>query len=106
MWFLYLLLLLIPLAVLYYFWYEHNNVVQFKQRNIKYAPLPNLFWTIIRGENFTLQIDEHLRKHNLDTLGLNMLFQYSILISNPDLIQTVLVKQFTNFTNRRVRLHL
>lgn len=102
MWFLYLPLLLFPLVALYYWWREQSNVRESARRNVLYAPLPNLFWAVVRGQDVNQMIDQHVRKHNLDPLGMNMIFQYTIIVSEPELVQTVLVKQFTNFTNRRV----
>ena len=74
---------------------------EIESRNVKYVPQPNLMMTILRKVPLHLLTEEVIRTHG-SVYGYSMLGTYNVMIGEPELIQTVLSKEFTNFTNRRV----
>ena len=85
----------------FFYWYDEKNRRAFKERNLKYVNLGNMFFDIIMKRRIELKKDNVIKKEG-KVFGFNMLGKPTILLAEPELIQTVLSKEFTNFINRRV----
>jgi len=86
---------------LYTRWSDFRCRQAFAQRNLKYVNLGNLFVDIVLRRRVELKKDA-LIKGEGKLWGFSMLGRYTVLVAEPELIQQVMSKEFTNFTNRRV----
>ena len=74
---------------------------EYVQQNIAYANMPNFFISMIKKKRQDL-IEHELVLKNGKVFGVNLMSFKTIYIAEPELIQLVLSKEFTSFTNRRV----
>lgn len=74
---------------------------QFKLQNLKYKNIPSQLLTIFRKGRFE-RIEQKKLKENNRLYGCDMFFKKTITTIEPELVQIVMNKEFTNFTNRRV----
>ena len=93
-------------AIGFGFWYvkriHRKRGETFVGRDLKYFPVPNFMWCMIRGKR--LEEEEYKAVlENGTVFGTTIFMRPAILIAEPDLIQSIMVKEFTNFTDRRVR---
>ena len=73
----------------------------FAKRNVKHTSFGNLLILSIKKTRIELFRDEIIKREG-DLLGALQLHQPTIFMIQPDLVQQVLSKNFTSFTNRRV----
>ncbi|KAJ6223260.1 hypothetical protein RDWZM_001805 [Blomia tropicalis] len=99
MWLLYLIIV-IGLTIYWYIRNEQNAVEEFKQRNLKYVSFGNMFTIFLKKERIELVKDAAVRREG-PAFGFKMLGLNTIMLTDADIIQTILHKDFTNFTNRR-----
>ena len=85
----------------YLYWAEERSHQAFAKRGLKYVSLGNLFVDVILKRQTWLKKDAAIKKEG-KLFGFRMLGKYTVLLAEPELIQTVVSKEFTNFTNRRV----
>ena len=91
-------------ATIFWFLYrylETNNVKKFKERNVEYVNYPNQLLTMFQRKHFHLKEKRTIEKHG-PVFGFNMFFDKTIIVAEPELLQIVFNKEFTNFANRRV----
>ena len=91
-------------ATIFWFLYrylETNNLKKFKERNVDYVNYPNQLLTMFQRKHFHLKEKRAIEKHG-SVFGSNMFFDKTIIVTEPELLQIVFSKEFTNFTNRRV----
>ena len=91
-------------ATIFWFLYrylETNNLKKFKERNIEYVNYPNQLLTVLQRKHFHLKEKRTIEKHG-PVFGFNMFLEKTISVTEPELLQIVFNKEFTNFTNRRV----
>lgn len=86
-------------AYSYYADRKHSN--ELALRNVVYAKQPGLVQALFKRDRAELKRDEEIRKYG-KVFGFYLLGSYNISIAEPELIQLVMSKEFTNFTNRRV----
>ena len=103
--FIFVALLIVVLTTLYYIysvWYEQRSQQEFAKRNVPYKHTNGFLWAWLRSERIEWSNDAIIRNEGLKNFGFNMLFKPTILVSDPEIIQLVLSKEFTHFVNRRV----
>lgn len=91
-------------ATIFWFLYrllENINIKSFKERNVKYVNFPSQFLSQLRKKVFHLIEKQEIDKHGT-VFGFNLFFNKTIMVAEPELLQIVLNKEFTNFPNRRV----
>lgn len=76
---------------------------QFKQRNIKYVKIPNALWSILRGKRLELLKHDFIQREGT-IFGFDLFNKLTIMVAEPEVIQLVLNKEFSNFVNRRVSM--
>ena len=75
----------------------------YNERGVPYVSVTTTgFWALVRGIQSFLAIDEHVRRLG-KVFGFDVGNSPTILVSEPEILQQVLSKDFTNFVNRRVR---
>ena len=92
------------LFIIIWYWLKHNDDVsgrEFAKRNLKYVKISNLFKSILTKERIELLKTEAIKREG-SVFGFNMLNKYTVMLTEPEIIQTILNKEFTNFTNKRV----
>lgn len=94
-------LALIPILWLYSRWSEKETVRELARRNVSYVPQPNIFFSILKKERLEEPKHALIAKHG-NVFGFRFLGEYTIHITEPDIIQQILSKEFATFTNRRV----
>ena len=96
--------LLITLAILIVAWIEWNEYSIRKKlikQNIRYVRLPSLNMALMRGKRIDL-IEMDLSRKYGKVFGGNMLNEPVIYVTDPELAQIILTREFTKFANRRV----
>ena len=91
-------------ATIFWFIYrylESNNLKKFKERNIKYVNYPSQLLAMLKRKQFHLMEKREIEKHG-SVFGFDLFFVKTIIVAEPELLQIVFNKEFTNFTNRRV----
>lgn len=85
----------------FFFWIDQRNKQEYERRNLKFVKVANLFFATLTKRRVEIAKDEAIKREG-KVFGFNMLGAYTVLIAVPELIQEILHKDFTNFTNRRV----
>ena len=91
-------------ATIFWFIYrylETNNVKKFKKRNVEYVNYPSQLLAMLKKKQFHLMEKREIEKHG-SVFGFNLFLDKTIIVAEPELLQIVFNKEFTNFTNRRV----
>ncbi|KAJ6222391.1 hypothetical protein RDWZM_000936 [Blomia tropicalis] len=95
------LVAILTVLIWYYFnWSENSLKRYFKQRNIQYISLGNMFIDILLRRRIEIKKDELIKKFGT-IFGFYMVGKPTILVAEPELIQQVVAKDFTTFNNRR-----
>ncbi|KAI2811727.1 Thromboxane-A synthase [Blomia tropicalis] len=95
------LVAILTVLIWYYFnWSEKSLQQYFKQRNIQYISLGNMFIDILLRRRIEIKKDELIKKFGT-IFGFYMVGKPTILVAEPELIQQVVAKDFTTFNNRR-----
>lgn len=101
-----LLAILVPSIWIWLDYSEKKRKSQYELvRNVIYRPLPNLFFETLKKSRFEILTYKNILEHG-KVFGADLLSNKNIVIAEPELLQIVLSKQFTNFTNRRVTMLL
>lgn len=74
-----------------------------EQRNIPYATMPSLFSVFFLKKRIE-RIQEEKVRENGKIFGFIQMNIINIILAEPELIQLVLSKEFTNFPNRRASI--
>ena len=80
---------------------NHNPKKLFARRKVKFVPQENLFVAILKKIRLELKRHDDLQKHG-NVFGHVLMGAPTIVVSDPELIELVLSKNFTSFVNRRV----
>ena len=72
-----------------------------KERKVNYARTPMQMLSIASRKRFDL-IEKQMNEKHGNIYGCSHLGSYTIVTTDPELIQIVLNKEFTKFPNRRV----
>lgn len=83
-------------------WMDKQLTEQLRQRNVQYHPHQTLFSLLINRKRFELLNDEGVQRFG-PVFGFKSLGSITIMIAEPELIQLILSKQFSHFTDRRVK---
>ena len=83
-------------------WSDSRIRDQMATRNVRYIRQSNPLWTVFRKERTEVTNYETLKRERTKVFGFSLFNSYTILCSDPDIAGTVLSKEFTSFTNRRV----
>lgn len=78
-----------------------NNKLEAKKRNLQYYGMHNTFVYLFINKKVYEEELEYIKKFGT-YFGFNLLNNFTVMLSEPDLIQQVLSKDFTTFTDRRV----
>ena len=73
----------------------------FIERGIKYISIPNLLWTMFRGKRME-EVEHKIILENGTVFGTTIFMSPAFVVAEPELLQIILSKEFTNFTDRRV----
>lgn len=94
------------IGILYWLIYkllEWIDTEKFRKINLRYIHFPSQFIAIMRRVHYhEIELDG-LKKYG-PTFGFNLVNSKTIMVAEPELLQIVFNKEFTNFTNRRVCL--
>ena len=84
-------------------WFDEQSRRAYAARGLKYVQMGNMFVDIVLKRRIELKKDAAIKREGM-LFGFNMLGRNTVLMAEPELIQQVVSKEFTNFTNRRVRV--
>lgn len=89
------------------FWYlshriEESTKADFAKRNVRFIAQPNAFFQILKKERSEFIRLEQVKKEG-KVFGFYFIGSPTILVTEPEIAQLVMSKEFTNFSNRRVR---
>ena len=76
---------------------------EFARRNVKFVQPGNLFMIVASGKRFEVVIDEAVKREG-PVFGFNLFGSYTIVVSDPEMSNLILTKEFPNFPNRRVSI--
>ena len=74
---------------------------RFRKRNIQYVDFPGFISLMFNSKHFEKVEYEYVQKYG-KVFATKMFGSDTIFVTEPELIQQVLSKEFTSFTNRRV----
>ena len=89
------------LGIWFYYRIEKKLRTKFKEYNLKYVSIPNLVWVQLKGQRLE-KIELQKIKENGTVFGASIFMTPAFVVAEPELIQIILSKEFTNFTDRRV----
>lgn len=96
-----ILILLIVLWLIYVEWKEYQARVKCDRQNLRYVRVPNILLALLKNQRHD-QIESKLHDKYGQIYGCNFANDFTIVLSNPELVQIICNKEFTNFTNHRV----
>ena len=82
-----------------------NKQIEAKKRNVPYHGMHNMFWYMFIGQRVELIEKQFVQSFGFK-FGFNLFGKFTIMLSEPELLQLVFSKEFTNFSDRRVRILL
>ena len=91
------------LGIWFYYRIEKKLQTKFREYNLKYVSYPNLIWLQMTGQ-FLEKIELRKVKENGTVFGASVFMTPAFVVAEPELIQIILSKEFTNFTDRRVSI--
>lgn len=94
---------LVTLVSLFYGWLLYSDWVartEFAKRKLKYVKLGNAFKALYLREQVHLTKTEAVKREG-PVFGFSFLNKYTVMVADADIVQTILVKSFTDFANRR-----
>ena len=77
----------------------------FTKRNVKFVPQKNLFFESLKKVRLELRRHDHIQEYGT-VFGHMMMGVPTIVVSDPELIELIMSKHFTNFVNRRVSISI
>lgn len=101
--FLILVFVLLVLLIGYLSWNDHRSRKEFAKRNLKYVKVANLFFAQIFGKRVEITKSAAIEQYG-SVFGFNMLGQYTILVAEPELLDSILCTNFAYFAIKRVWL--
>uniref|UniRef100_A0A182J4W3 Uncharacterized protein n=1 Tax=Anopheles atroparvus TaxID=41427 RepID=A0A182J4W3_ANOAO len=92
-------------SVVYWFLGRRHNY--WKDRGVPYAPNPHLFYGHIKGQSYTKhgseinqKLYQHFKERGLPYGGISLFVMPSLIVVDPELVKTILVKDFNVFHDR------
>lgn len=82
-------------------WKDAQLRRQFRDRNIQFVDFPNLISQSFSKKHFEQEEYDRVKKYG-KIFATKIFGQPTIFVADPELIQLILSKDFTSFTNRRV----
>ena len=98
--------IVITLALIYYYIKRKEESIRnkFTSQQIKYVKTPNILIQAYKGLRAELYEYEQVKKWG-KVFGTRFLGSPTIFLCEPELIQLIMSKEFTNFTNRRASIN-
>ena len=100
MFFVFVLFLLFALGI-FSLWNNFRSKREFAKRNLKFVKVTNLFFATIFGERVEVTKSVAIEKHGR-IFGFNMLGQYTIMVAEPELLESIMCTNFVHFAEKRV----
>ena len=97
------IVLVISLGYLVFQRKKNQCIASLTSRGIRYQPQSSFFRILIFKERIELEALKNVKSVG-KIYGYIMFGGINLVVAEPELIQLVLSKEFTNFPNRRVRL--
>lgn len=94
-------LFLLPLYLLVSQLIQAKNKQNAQLRNVDFRPMKHEMWLMLSGSHFELEEQKHIQKYG-SIFAYNLFQTITIMVAEPELVQLVLSKEFTNFIDRRV----
>ena len=82
-------------------WFERAARRKAVQQNVKYVRSPSQMFSIARKQRFDL-MEKKMMEENDRLIACSQFGQFTVVTTEPELVQTVFNKEFTKFANRRV----
>lgn len=93
--------LLIALYRIAIYFLTRHFTKEFAKRKLKFVRVPSQIWSVITKKRFEY-LEQKLLNENNKLYGCCNFLNKTITTIEPELVQIVFNKEFTNFTNRRV----
>ncbi|XP_027196234.2 cytochrome P450 3A56-like [Dermatophagoides pteronyssinus] len=95
-----IIVLSISFGYLFYQWKKRQCISSITSRGIRHQKLPSFFSVLLSKKRLELESFENIKRVG-KVYGFEMFGGVNIAVAEPELIQVVLSKEFTNFPNRR-----